>query len=891
MFAEEEQRRNEYDDFYRLQEIAARDKEFLSSHTKDWYHGSPMPYRLVSYTPLELFAARRKHSGKLEVYFQPKITLDRVEAGVLTRLSLRDGADSEPTAKSPYEADFKRDWDASVFLSFLQLPSFSYLRPQMNLSMRADGHFCYQTHFDIEDLILMFGGMTIDPNCALRRLQIPRATDPLRILVHFACDLPPHLNKDVLLLPFLTNNLDLVLFNPMRGTAQGNLIDNSGVPNPGKVCGMQGTRVTQTQVFFCGGFIVEVDNVVYDKEINRWLVYKLVRMNEDGFLFDLRTKLFLRVVLRYLRSPFHGMMGNGIASNVFRHLPSADSPFQFSEGDLSEQARAERSDQESRASRDSKETGDTKYTKETKETKESKESKESEPRRSFNAKDRELKEFREARAAARERETPERTPTPPTRKALPGRRSFPPTHLNNSIKMPLVLMKLAKIFHRHNKGHIFSHSLGSSQLVLDASSRQLPDLCCRHNTVPPAELLSPVRSLAKLPIHRRSTDSLESSLLSERALIDQQLARGRSLSLLPSEEEIKDTALESGVYSVTVYLFGGFELRKNNDRIGFESTNRMLRIDLVIDDGKRFEFHPEALVFDVLNKKDPNWPSKRGYFSYALVCNDLTSEFCTMEVGGDEEPESQLDPSASKFSVYFQEVRLEQKSLLVQGGVDENGHVCSDIYLFNFATFSWHRFQTYAYDYFQSSKKPYEDENMDDLQLENALDDPPLVEAELRSCHNHAALYRQDNREYVVFIGGFSNDYLRHFDAEPYESDRFDVLRLSRFSLSSTNPTLLRVSALNLKTQTWSFMRFFFDFTQGMSSEAMNTLMGNTFVRNLRISFYGGACTMAGKQITICHGIIEFVPEKKEHFNKFKEQTQSPVIMSGAHFFLTFPSL
>lgn len=69
----------EYLDFLRLQAIAGRDKEFLSSHKKDWYHGVSAPFTLVKYAPFEAF--NKAHFGRTvdsEIYLNPHITLEKV---------------------------------------------------------------------------------------------------------------------------------------------------------------------------------------------------------------------------------------------------------------------------------------------------------------------------------------------------------------------------------------------------------------------------------------------------------------------------------------------------------------------------------------------------------------------------------------------------------------------------------------------------------------------------------------------------------------------------------------------------------------------------------------------------------------------------------------------
>ncbi|OVF10072.1 hypothetical protein A9F13_03g02112 [Clavispora lusitaniae] len=211
--------------------------------------------------------------------------------------------------------------------------------------------------------------------------------------------------------------------------------------------------------------------------------------------------------------------------------------------------------------------------------------------------------------------------------------------------------------------------------------------------------------------------------------------------------------------------------------------------------------------------------------------------------------------------------------------------------MYSFATGKWDTMSTYVFDYYNIPKQPYEDEKTEDLQLENQVKAPELVEADFRSCHHRAHIYSEDGTDYVFFLGGFQNDYLRHFDKTPYTSNKFDVSRISKFSFSSTNSNLLRIPVLNVRSQRWKFSRFFYDLSECVTPQAMEILMGNDFMRNTRTSFHGGAFSLVGKQITICHGIVEFVPEKKEDFGKISKHLNATTVLLGGHTHLTFPNM
>lgn len=109
--------------------------------------------------------------------------------------------------------------------------------------------------------------------------------------------------------------------------------------------------------------------------------------------------------------------------------------------------------------------------------------------------------------------------------------------------------------------------------------------------------------------------------------------------------------------------------------------------------------------------------------------------------------------------------------------------------------------------------------------------------------------------------------------------------------MSSTNSNLLRVPVLNLQSQTWKFSRFFYDLTGRVSPQAMDLLMGTDYLRNARICTYGGAFSIVEKQITICHGMVEFSPEKAKDYPKLAKGLGADSILLGGHCHLTFPTL
>lgn len=971
----------EYLDFLRLQAIAARDKEFLSSHTEDWYHGMPAPYTLVKYAPFEQFNRANFRQMNSEVYLSPYVNLEKV---ALPHVNSRSSSVSEllkrPERTLEFSDSYKRDWDASSFSGYFQLPNFSYSRLQPTKELEeGTGQFCYQTHYDVENLTVMFGGLVVDAKQSLRNLGIPRLTDLSRISVHFPYDLPPHINKHVLMSPCVTQNKDMILFDPMKGTVQANPIDMCSDVTPSQVCAMEGTMISASHVFYGGGFIVDVDKVEYKDEFNRWLVYKSIRLNEHGFILDVRTKQFTKIKIKSNSEVnYNGAIGHALVSNRVERTSLRNSLLMLPEmpaaynSEISQDAPPLAEDILSphrvRTPVSSPEHVPLKA-----------------PQPSSNQPPYQpSQDFRKQSSLGRSRSMTPTSNRPTSRQntdqqVMPGKfagrtsesrfqnGAFPPNSSSSesSLKMTSMLMKSARIFHRNHHNQAFGQSHGSQGLSGSSNQTQAHNLASLRGSSPSPNpqstyanqvkqhrahaplsgastpSTSPARRMTQSPVNNPSAltvgsiDSVsdEASVLSETSGPVEKLKvdtaaftveRQRSVDRTTSPDGAtslgsgltgdglltgKDSAIESGVLSVTVYLFGGFvKYVDENNRSSFKATNDLLRLELIIEDGQSGKFHKEALIFDTTDhNEDVIWPTRRGFFAFVLVNTEPNSELCRIadssDLVADEPSKSHIFSSestqevlstnekSSGSSTQTTENFLKKRSLMIQGGVDENNHVCSDIYIFNFAKGKWHRQQSYAYDYYGEPKQPYEDEVTEKLTLEAASCDAPLVEAELRACHHHALLYEQDNKEYVLFVGGFVNDYLRHFDPEPYTSDRYDVSRLSRFSITTTNPNLLRVPALNLRTQTWVFMRFFFDLRDSISSRTMDLLMGNPNFRNSRMAFYGGGCSITGKQITLCHGMVEFVSEKAENFANYKEELKSDVIMSGCHCHLSYPSM
>lgn len=384
-----------------------------------------------------------------------------------------------------------------------------------------------------------------------------------------------------------------------------------------------------------------------------------------------------------------------------------------------------------------------------------------------------------------------------------------------------------------------------------------------------------------------------------------------------------ETIFKSGINSVAIFIFGGFYSIEENGTQIFKASDDLLKIDLGLkEDGEGVKFHSEALVCCIGNGNGEStvlrtsevWPSPRGYCASTLVnYNSRLLDNCLFDAVSEKdqvlarEPIERVPSPVSVFSTesgtfetesrtsrdarQSAESYFKKKSLIVHGGCNEQGAVFSDLYLFEFSTGKWQVLPTYAFDYFKMPKKPYEDDDGSLLLKENEVEEAELIEAELRSCHHSALYYQSDQSDFIFFMGGFKNDYLRHFDKVPYESDKFDVSRLSKFTFVANNDNILRIPVLNLQNQTWKFLRYYYDVNQVLSDKYIKKLNNNPTWVNANLNNYAGSISLNGKSITICHGLCSVSTEKAADFDKLEDDIGGDPMFWGTHVHFSFPSL
>lgn len=921
----------DYHDFHRLQEQSERDRDFIAAHNAHWTHGPQRFYSVISYTAHELALKKLSAAKSSDSYFLPMVSMAEVTTHPPAKTRLLSERSTEmdgPIEPSQYQASFKNDDQALPFSGLLHFPAFSYTvpgrQPPQVLSL-----YVYQAHFEVGEVTYMFGGFRVDPGAGLKQLGIPRSTDLSRVSVHLACDMPPFVNKEVLMSPAMCQNFTFLSFNPTRSTVFAHDLSTFGDTYPARLCEVRGTQISSHQVLFAGGYEVKVDSVTYREDINRWIVHKSIELNRHGYILDVRRMKFSKVELRSkLDYAFKGLLGAFMVSSQFGitdpkpdiMLPvtatSTSSTGNFAgmgiKNDLSSLMSSKATAKEKTSSVAALLQPSTPVN------------------RNLSTRTAESRTTESTRTTESSRSTISSSSTVSAKSSTRSTDSKSQNLGGATQKVTSMFLKSTKLFHRSNSNsrNENAHHSSQSNYLAQVKQHRTQTRQTSRPTSPQVQTKKSSQLAILLPDTSPETDSSGSTVGFTGTTIaspqptkasTQPINLGRKMSPPASTSPVESVdsasyrgmllneSLKAGVLSVCVYIFGGFYLEKDENNVQkFKATNELLKIELIMDDPRRCKFHPEALIFTVVPKPNELWPKPRGYFACIMGDTVRGADICAVNQEPDVYNDSDSGKSFSNISDILSaggqstmkssknsngDVFFEDKSLIIQGGVDEDKNVYSDFLVFNFGTGSWLKMLTFAFDYYDLPKKPWEDELTDKLLLETQVEDPALVEAELRCCHHKAMQYTVDGKDYLIFVGGFGNDYLRHFDKVPYESDRFDVTRVAKLLFSSTNTNLLRLPVLNLNTQVWRFSRFFYDLTETITPNAMDVLMKHKFMRNARLCLSGGAFSIVNKQLTLCHGMAEFVPENAEDFGKFQEELGTQTILLGGHFHLIFPGI
>lgn len=1001
---------------FRISRTHDKAQDFINERRHGWTHGVKPPYTVFKYektpigNPKNIF-----NKAELEKIFSPSAIFEEIDHASLNRNGRTLSTDSSNLENISIEnkpEEKPNDEDGRSFSGLYSIPRTTLNVPN---SFTLDKHrsklvtelpeICYQNHVDLDDITYTFGGVYVNKYCDFRHLGMPIDVDPQKISINFPCELPPHVDKDILISPYMMQNPHLIIFNAFRSTVS--YCDTfSSSDYPAYLNNASGCPISKSHIFFYGGFEIKVESVDYLAEIDRWVIKKKLVMNENGYILDIRTLKFTRIELeskaRELRRI--GRVGNAIAANVFEllgedkekqnrcilppvftdimnDLPFPSSPLvkpvNYPEPRDSDNIKLPESSNVSTNTSVSNKLNEKNNTSDISDI-DSIPPVSATSSYSFNV----LKPLNSQKSFTSQSETSKLTPSTSTKNSII-------THTTPGPKLTHALSKSSKIFHRHQKQASGSTPKSPTNHPLkNTYSNQVRDNRSNsQNSRPVSPVLISNPNSHKAPINPVS-DSVDSKLfqnsnqndkmkdnLPSNVESDQKpstpLISYVTTNASPVKNEsppnLEDTGFKttdndngfsfdtrsknasfvnhsnhkSQEGRVSIFIFGGFMCYE--DEFGYQSfkaTNDLLRIDIACKKIKfTIGFENEASISTVSTNGvysktgesiySENWPSPRGYFAYSLIdhkqtidencywdidsINQLPSESeeladdegfgikCTRAVSPISDSISSSSTSVQTASSKAMSTRtlksktvedyFNGKALLVQGGCNENFETFSDFYVFIFESGKWQTLSTYVHDYFNSPKQPYQDDDASIFVKENEDPNPKLIEAELRACHHSALYYKNDEKDYLFFMGGFTNDYLRYFDNEPYRSDKFDVSRLSKLQFVPMNSSTLRVMVLNLQTQTWRFLKYFYDVTNSTHENFLNILNSNPAWNNTRISNFGGCISLNGKAITICHGMACAVPEKREDLARLKLDVPDTSILWGAHVKFTFPSL
>ncbi|ODV80608.1 uncharacterized protein CANTADRAFT_33138, partial [Suhomyces tanzawaensis NRRL Y-17324] len=934
------------------QKPLANEAEFLRNNHTHWQHGVTTPYTTFKYYKVNNISTKtRLNKLNDKGLYTPKLVVDRVDHSAFTPHLARQGASTPPLTHKVLDKNVCRtDTGDSIFSGHFAIPRVSINIPSYNDTDEFGPDFlvpqmCYQNHFDADDLTYTFGGLCVSGSSTFEHLGLPSSVSLDKISIHFPCELPPFVSREILTNPFMSQNRNFYLFNPKRASLT--YLDTLDPSNsPGHINSLISTEISDRHIFFYGGFMIKDESVTYNADIDRWIIKKKLILNKDGYILDRLSFKFIKVDLKEKVGAFkhEGRLGSAIVSNVYRkhekpgkNPTKALLPLIFTESTSSYSNSTSpymKPNQSPKHKPSSKVYGSSLKSVSTSSSSNSADVSSigvSESSGSLNnspiagSKTSKLsilsKSSRIFHRSHHQRQLSNGTPKSPQAQ---------PHTLKNTYSKQVKQ-------HRSNSQHSSNDSRPVSPIQLLQKSKQEGvnrlDSLHKQETVHKLDmdlqqvLYSPPESRSTTPvsfekIHSYKPPSFEAT---KQKYQETKINEIDSDSTSADEEQNRkhilfhESILKTGINGVTVFIFGGFRpVESENGVLKFVASDELLKIDLACtDDGKSIHFHAEGLMFDIsescrsmANVPDA-WPSPRGYFAHSLINYSEKHEHCNNDIFQDSDIESiasrrAASPLSSSSSASFRTISSAQenklaiqgpdqyfkgKALLVQGGCNEEGESFSGFHLFLFDTGQWKTLTTYCYDYYEYPIKPYEDDDNSRFFKGGEVDDPKLIEAELRSCHHTALYYRNEGRDYLFFMGGFRNDFLRHFDKTPYVSEKFDVTRLSRFAFVSDNTNTARIPVLNLQTQTWRFLRYYNDVDHIVTDKYIDRVNYNPLWLNARIANYGGSISLNGKSITICHGLSIPCPAKKEDYEKMRKEIPLRLFLWGAHVHFTFPDL
>lgn len=996
--------------------IKQAESDFLATTDHNyWRHGIEAPYTVFQYHRSKKLTNQINLNKNEGMFYKPM--------AVFQELCHKESVAEMNNTKAVYDTEENKEYaellhpeidQVQAFSGYFSLPKIALNLPSSKNDAEINERFlntiakiAYQNHISLDESIFTFGGLFYDDQCSFKDLGLPEDVDPLKISVHLPANLPPYLDRDILLSPYLQQNHNFHLVNPSRGTVT---LLNSFVTNmPSHLNGLSSTRLSSRHLFLFGGFELRIKSVDYNDQIDRWIIEKEFYINDNGFILDSKTLTFTKINLikdpdseNVVDTDFNiGRIGHSITSNVYEksiiddsnssirvptptyvdsthfspYIPgegqrspsSSSSPLMKTKsatnptthtsntntssslhGSLNHPAgktvintKGHLNSEPTTPATSSASNGyfksgihrsntsssnDTTHTRlHSSKSLSSRESKRGAinkvmDRMNLHHSSSPVSNRQPSPLAAQQHQAPQTpaqqqpaqpTPLSPQTQHAPQSQHVPqPQSLPQQLHLPN-----QSLLSSDNSPHMNLLSTYSDQVKQNRSNSS--SLHSRPvSPIPSTPMVAPKpipfkmddKLNTEVTFDDDQDEKLEHTCGDSNAVCDACLKAGKSLRR--PNDLYGDVVLKPGELLANVFIFGGFVEYKNNGVKSFKATNDFLRIDLICD-GDFFakNIKPNANIYKIrLDQAHDLTPSPRGYFASTLIDYDTESDlncdwnrlkrsFSPSSVFEEETNcSTSIQSSNSKHASKLVRIKtpeefFDRKAILIHGGCNDEKQTFPDMYVFKFTTGEWEEMSTYSYQYYENQENPFEDDASDDLTKENQIKDPDLIDAELRACHHTALYYNKLGREFVFFLGGFDNNYLRHFEPEPYKSTKFDVSRLSRYRYATTNYDINRMLVYNIKTQTWGFYKFFYDLRKNTSNSTLKKLKNHPEFINSNLHFHGSGISMNGKIINISQGLVSIVSEKQEDYTKLNQEFSGTSLLFGGNIQITFPSL
>lgn len=967
------------------------EEKFLAANNQSWNHGVTTPYTVFLYLPSKKLTNQINLNKNEGVFYKPM--------AVFQEFSHKEISGDISINRAVYDTEEDKEYAELLHPQIDQVRAFSgyYSVPKVALNLPSakndplvNGRFLssigketYQNHISLDELIFSFGGLFYDDYCSFKDLGLPEDVDPEKISIHLPVELPPYLDRDMLLSPYLQQNHNFYMVNPSRGTVT---LLNSFVTNmPSHLSDLKSTKISSRHIFLFGGFELRIKSVSYDESIDRWIIEKEFNLNENGFILDTKTLSFTKIDLiknpdkeKVVDSNFQiGRLGHAITSNSYERVIIEDSGSSFRTATPSNYTDSSHFSPfippDSQRSPSASPLMKTKSAGTTG------------PSINLSATLHGSAQFPSGKTVINTKLHLNSEPTTPASSS--GSHGYFKNHVtktttssssdsSNKLQKSKSLSSrdskkntVNKVFDRlnlHNSSSPISNRQPSP--LQPQQSVQLPPQLSQQSFLlqqlqPPStnqSLLSPSEGSPHVNLlstysdqvkqNRSNSGSLHSrpvSPIPQAAVVapkpipfkledkvtagvtfdDDQDEVQENICIHPEgvilcencrnlgepkkpNDLYGDTVIKPGEALTSVFIFGGFVEYIDNGIKRFIATNDFLRIDLICEGGFFAKnILPEATIYKIVLDQSPTeFPSPRGYFASTLIDYDTESDLnCDWNTFKrpfsphsvfDEESSSSTSLQSSNSRHPNRSIRIKtpedffnHKALLVQGGCNDAKETFPDLYIFKFTTGEWEKMSTFSYKYYKSQEDPLRDDISDTLTEDEQIDSPEIIDAELRACHHTALYYNRLGREFIFFLGGFDNNYLKNYEPKPYKSDKFDVSRLSKYRYATTDYNVNRMLVFNIKTQTWGFYKFFYDMRKNTSSDTLTRLKTTPSLINSNFHFHGSGISLNGKIISITQGLVSPVPERKADLEQLTKEFSNTSLMFGGHVQIIFPSL